>query len=95
MGCFVVHCDRESPVPMRGCRYAAYRSEPIYGLMYIYCCAYVIKSKYMFTHSYAQNIHLQQCSLEVPQDSVLSFVTRTIVLHPFSPGKSFSFRTYL
>lgn len=36
MGCFVVCCDRESPVPMRGCRYAAYRSEPIYGLMYIY-----------------------------------------------------------
>lgn len=80
MGCFVIHSGRRSTVPMRGCRYTEFKSMYI-DVQYMYmCCVYIIKGKYMFNHTYAQNICLQQCNLEVPQGSVLSFV----MIVPFS-----------
>lgn len=80
MGCFVIHSGRKSTVPMRGCRYTEFKSMYT-DVQYMYmCCVYIIKSKYMFNHTYAQNICLQQYNLEVPQGFVLSFVT----IVPFS-----------
>lgn len=92
MGCFVIQSGRKSTVPMRGCR----ESKPMYiDVLYMYmCCAYIIKSKHMFNHTYAQSICLQQCNLQVPQGFVLSFAT-AVALHPLSLRIRFSFRTYL